>query len=116
MTEPLTHRSLISPQYRRRHPRRRNELSDGLEHLANESFRCPISHGDRSAGAAHTQQLPGYQLRPWSEHSSEQAGYDIEAGIFEGKVFRVAFHKTCMKIFCFGSRLRSLDQISSDVH
>src|SRR5689334_17319088 len=43
VAQPFAHHCLITPEHWRWHPRRRDELGKGLEHLAHESFARPIS-------------------------------------------------------------------------
>jgi hypothetical protein len=75
--------------------------------LSNEPFSRPISHGDRASGTAHSQQLARHEIRPWSKHCSDQAGYDVEAGVFKRELFGIAFHETSVETFRLGTRLRA---------
>jgi hypothetical protein len=76
----------------------------------------PISHGDGASGTAHSQQFAGHEFRPRGKHRSEQASYDVEAGILKWECFGVAFPETGIETFCFGARLRTLHQVRRDVH
>jgi len=60
--------------------------------------------------------LAGHEFRPRSKHGSDQAGYDIEAGVFKRESFSVAFHETSVQAFSLGTRLRALYQVRRDVH
>src|SRR5262249_20865042 len=55
VAQPLAHDSFISPQHRSRHIRGSDELGEDFEHLPDESFARPISHGDSPSGTAHSQ-------------------------------------------------------------
>ena len=56
VAQSLAHHRFVAPQNRRRHSRRGNEPREGLEHLSHKTLRCPVAHGDSSAGAADAQQ------------------------------------------------------------
>ena len=74
-------------------------FGEGFEHLSDESFARPISHGDGSSGTAHSQQFAGDEFRPRGKHRSDQAGYDVEAAIFKRESFGVAFNETGIETF-----------------
>jgi hypothetical protein len=62
-------------------------LDEGFEHLSHESFARPISHGDSVSGTADSQQLACHEFWPRSKHNSDEAGYDVEAGVFKRERF-----------------------------
>ena len=108
MAQSLAYDSLIAPQHGSRHAGGSYELCEGLEHLSDESFARPISHGDGAPGTAHSKQLAGHERRPWGKHDPDQAGYDVEAGIFKWERFGVAFPETSVETFRIGARLRTM--------
>jgi hypothetical protein len=85
LTHGLTTRAppLVDPQHRSGHARGSDELAEGFEHLSDESLARPISHGIVLPPWTAHPQLAGDEFRPGSEHSSDQTGYDIEAGLFK---------------------------------
>ena len=81
---------LGAPQRRRLHAgRRRNVFADGLEQLADEALRRPVGQADLAARAADAHQFVRGLLLIRREHDAEGRKHDVEAGIGEGKRFRI---------------------------
>src|SRR2546425_521684 len=81
---------LAAPQRRRLHARRRrNVFADGFEYLADEALRRPVGEADLAARTADAEELARRLLLIWRKHDAEGGKDDIEAGIREGKRFRI---------------------------
>jgi hypothetical protein len=87
-----------------------NVFADGLEQLADEALRRPVGHSDLSARAADADKLVGRLLLIRREHDAEGRKHDIEAGIREGKRFRVGCLERDWQAVGFGTLAAALEQ------
>ena len=86
-----------------------------LEHLADEAFGSPVSHGDQATGAAHAFEFRSDYFGAGGEHGSKHGKHYVEVGGGVGKIFGVSLSEFDFQVLRFGALASLLQQVGSEV-